>query len=291
VDSAGFGIAGVEIEDRDRDARITYYPGVSRSADAVPVNPGGQDASGIDIRIPNTAVFTVSGTVSGSQNLRRPDGTDARPAAMPFYLVSSDADNVDDPDILYLPHVGTENLGESRFELRGVAPGSYFLIVFQIPDRSALVSRVPLTVQDRDVSDLRLTLRPIPEVKGRIVIDGGASAVPPGPVGLQATPKERLPVLLSNTATRTTTQPTGEFTFPGLIEDIPYVPYVIGLPADAFVSDLHQRGLSVLTTAPRFVPTHQMGQLKFTSRCAVDLFKASCGIQPWVWKLLRPRFK
>jgi hypothetical protein len=242
VDSAGFAL-----DDRERDARVTYYPGVARSAEAIPVNPRGQDASGIDIRIPDTARFTISGVVSGLQNIRRPDGTEAPPAANGFYLVSADADNLDSAEILYLPNVSTENAGESRFELRGVAPGSYFLTAIHRPERSTLLSRVPLIVKDRDLRDVRLPLRPIPELKGRIVMDGGdSSAFRQGAVLLVFFTKERLPALIQDPRNGTPVGPTGEFTFTELAEDVPYVLNgVYGLPEDAYVSDIRQGGLSI----------------------------------------------
>jgi hypothetical protein len=77
-----------------------------------------------------------------------------------------------------------------------------------------------------------------------VIEGGGASAI--NSVGVEAVPKERLPLLLANpSTTRTEVHSTGEFTLPGLVEDIPYVLSIYSLPADAYVSDLRQGGLSV----------------------------------------------
>jgi hypothetical protein len=256
---------GLRIADDKVDARTTYYPGVVRTSEATPVVLRDQDLSGIDIRIPQTAEFKISGTLVGVPLMRFPDGREG-PARGSFFLVSSDPGNIDEPQALHVPNVGTDVSGETRFEIRGVVPGTYYLYAFV--GQSNLVNRIVVQVDDQDVKGLRMVLGPLHAVKGRFLVDGEDSAISWRGFGVSSSPHELLPIQLSGVAgTRLlgrlggTGQAPNEFTLEGLVEGVRYLPSFF-LPPDAYLADIRQGGSSVFNIGGVFRATAADGPIE-----------------------------
>jgi hypothetical protein len=250
--------AGLRTANDKRDARITYYPGVVRLSEATPVVLRDQDISGIDIRIPQSPEFKVSGTLAGVPLTRIQDGREG-PASGTFFLASADPGNIDEPQPLFDRTAATNVPGESRFEIRGVVPGTYYLYavvtVYAAVGQSNLVNRIVVQVQDQDVKDLRMVLGPLHSVKGRILIDGDASSISWSSFVVSSSPRALLPPQLSGAAGTLLRgrlggngQAPNEFTLEGLTEDVRYEPVLYNLPPDAYVADTRQSGSSVLTS-------------------------------------------
>jgi protocatechuate 3,4-dioxygenase beta subunit len=240
VDNGGFNKRS-----DDRDAMVSYYPGVLRTPEAVSITLRDRDESGRDVRIPRTPLFKISGTLVGLL----PD----RPLPnRSFFLGSAAPDNIDEPERLAIPNVETGAPGEARFEIRGVVPGIYHLYAETGANPFRLVRRTLVQIVDRDLIGLRIGFGPLPEVKGKILIEGDASAIPWSSMNVAVTPKELLPLLLGGSGVASNagrlgsnSQAPHEFTLAGLIEDVRYAPVLFGLPPDAYVADIRQGGSSV----------------------------------------------
>jgi hypothetical protein len=93
---------------------------------------------------------------------------------------------------------GAARDGDGRFELRGVAPGSYILTAALFVDKSFYSARVPLDVGAANVEDVQLQLAPGAEMQGRLRVEGDAP--------------------LDKKAVRVFLAPRGESTFGGGVE-------------------------------------------------------------------------
>jgi protocatechuate 3,4-dioxygenase beta subunit len=267
VDNAGSLTADDKV-----DARTTYYPGVVRTSEATQVVLRDQDVSGIDIRIPQTSEFKVSGTLVGVPLMRFPDGREG-PARGSFFLVSADPGNIDEPQALRVPNVATDVPGESQFEIRGVVPGTYYLYtlvtVYATVGQSNLVNRIVLQVENQDVNGLRVVLGPHHAVKGRFLIDGDASSISWRNLVVGSSPREFVPLLLSGVAGTLlrgrlggSGQAENEFTLEGLIEGVRYVPTIYGLPPDAYIADIRQGGSGIFNNGGVFRATAADGPIE-----------------------------
>jgi hypothetical protein len=228
-------------QDEGHDAQMFYYPGVVRTAEAIPIELRDRDATGIDIRTPRTPAFKVSGTLVDPMRIL---DSRERPANNTFYLVSAEPDNLDEPEALYVPNVGTETPGESSFEIRGVFPGAYYL--YAMTGQPRLVTRTIVQVQDHDVKGLRMVFSPRSDVKGRIRVDGNISTKG-WDMAIAVSPDELIPLLIGNSGgpSEAGRIAPNEFTLRGLIDDVRYTPVLSGLPSDAYVADVLQGGISI----------------------------------------------
>jgi protocatechuate 3,4-dioxygenase beta subunit len=178
----------------------TFFPAAGTVSAATIVQAvSGHERSGVDIAMRPTSTWQVSGTLS------LPDGTPA-----PLHAVHLlPADSADHPVIDAATAV-TDATG--RFTFLGVAPGTYVVRVVRLPAPGAgwhqsicggtgaieficsfqegppkpdasvstdplLFVEHPLTVDNRHVRDLALTLRPGSRMSGRVIFDG--STPPP----------------------------------------------------------------------------------------------------------------
>jgi len=222
-------------QNEGHDGQMFYHPGVVRTAEAIPIDLRDRDATGIEIRVPHTPAFKVSGTLV--------DPLQVAGGRERLYLVSAEPDNIDIAEALNLPNVGTETAGETSFEIRGVFPGAYYLYATR---GTSLVNRTLVQVEDHDVKGLRLAFRPRPDVKGRIRVDGNTSTRGWN-MAIAVTPNELLPPSLFNT---TALSEAGrivpnEFTLRSMIDDVRYTPVLSALPSDAYVADVLQGGISI----------------------------------------------
>jgi hypothetical protein len=166
----------------------TFFPAAPGTASATPVKVvSGQERNGVNVQVRSTRTFQVSGVVSA------PDG------AAPFNAVHLvPAESADFP--LFDAGIAITNAA-GAFTFYGVTPGQYIARVVRIPppppnyrlavlintdgERLGLVSSqpqqgamplgteplvfgyAPVSVDDRPVSGVTLTLRPGPVVRGR----------------------------------------------------------------------------------------------------------------------------
>jgi hypothetical protein len=143
-----------------------YYPGVElESASAVPVPEGG-DIQQIDFRLQSIRATTLRGRVSG------PVKFDSNQVQV--ILAHNDhgfASYIDRATAVVDPATG-------KFEIRRVAPGSYFLVASQLIKGEVFSARVPVEITAGvPPEELPIHVVPAVEAHGTVVMDDG-SAVP-----------------------------------------------------------------------------------------------------------------
>jgi hypothetical protein len=143
-----------------------YYPGVElESASAVPVPEGG-DIQQIDFRLQSIRATTLRGRVSG------PVKFDSN--QIQVILAHNDhgfASYIDRATAVVDPATG-------KFEIRRVAPGSYFLVASQLIKGEVFSARVPIEITvGVPPEELPIHVVPAVEAHGTVLMDDG-SAVP-----------------------------------------------------------------------------------------------------------------
>ena len=232
----------------DEFVRLSYYPGVVDSASAVSITLRGQDVTGIDMKMPIVPAFKISGTVFGVISETDSKGNPYQA----FYIGSSDSDSLEDPVLVSSRATRGTAPDEMNFEIAGIPPGSYLLYPLLrdsnnvVPPLNYSTSRLRVTVDDRNITEFRILARPMAEIKGRVTIKGDPSLIKVGNLRVQAVSTGRLPLLLNRVTSPVSGSSHGEFTLKGLIEDELYSLSVSGVPANSFIADIRQGGISVL---------------------------------------------
>ena len=134
-----------------------YHPGTTDQPAAVPVQVGsGGEVRGVDIRLSPTRTFRIRGSV----------GKPAGVAAVLAWSSKESGERVIDL------HIGES---ENRFELRGMPPGTYELIVE--PEDSGLkaLARQMVVVGDRHVDGVVMTLVVASEIHGTVKVEDAAT--------------------------------------------------------------------------------------------------------------------
>ncbi len=151
----------------------TYYPGVARADDAIPVRIAGRaDIRGIEFSPNSATTFNVSGRFTNP--FVRGAVTDYEYALAPRNTKFSETIGL------------TEHpqIGEDAFKFENVSPGSYDLYI-TYRDYVAASNGIPyvghtvVDVVDRDVTDLDVEVRKGLDVKIEIVLDESAAALKP----------------------------------------------------------------------------------------------------------------
>jgi hypothetical protein len=144
-----------------------YYPGVLdlQSASAVPVPEGG-DIQQVDFRLQSIRASTLRGRVWGAMKV------DSSP--MQVILAHNDhgfASYIDRSTAAVDPATG-------KFEIRRVAPGSYFLVASQLMKGEVFSARVPVEITAGvPPEDVTLHMSPAVETHGTVLMED-ASPVP-----------------------------------------------------------------------------------------------------------------
>jgi hypothetical protein len=142
----------------------TFHPGTTRVADAVSITIGFSDERrGLDITMQPAAGRRVSGLLVGG-------GPDAS-TTHTLTLMAAD----DDPPAIGITELPAARMTpEGAFDFAAVPPGKYTLEAYRSDGKKGLSATVPITVTDRDVSDVEVILREGATVKGRVEFSGSA---------------------------------------------------------------------------------------------------------------------
>lgn len=151
---------------RRRTFARAFFPGTTDPMAAVPVSVvSGQECAGIDLTIRAVPLLRLSGTVAGPSDL---------PEHIGLFLAMVS------PPTMFL-QTQTGSTSNRQFVLSEVPPGRYWLSasVFQRPPADAprgtaavmWWATVPITISDRDVTDVVLALQPAMSLSGQIVVD------------------------------------------------------------------------------------------------------------------------
>jgi hypothetical protein len=155
-----------------------YYPGVLDPASASEVAlPEGGELTGIDFRLAKIRALTVRGRIISPVE-------DFAASQMQIILAHADGNSAS-----YINRsAGAVDKNSGRFEFRGVAPGSYWLVASQIYRGRPLAGRVPVEVSSTGAPEnLTVTLTPSFTIEGRVEIAGAAAGLNKLNVRLQPT--------------------------------------------------------------------------------------------------------
>jgi hypothetical protein len=138
---------------------VTYYPNSTDAGMATKIIlAGGAEVGGIDPKLPSRGV-RVRGRVIQAEN---------KSTRMIVLLMPRS------PSVVVGPNLGPNTADQTSddFELRGVAPGSYYLyaITRSQPPLGLEWIRIPLEVADKEVDDIKVPITPAGSIKGRIVL-------------------------------------------------------------------------------------------------------------------------
>jgi hypothetical protein len=224
----------------------TFYPGTidGNAATHVKVTEGG-DVAGIDIDMRAGAGGKISGRIVTS--LVGPNGQPALPAN--FFLVPQSGGTLFDPATMNYQNQ-SPNRTNGQFELRGVFPGSYDLIV-TMPGANGVqvmgLGRTRVQVPNvGSVEDVAVNVKSGLQVKAHPVLDDGARGAPgtTPSVRLALRSLELYPAPFESSAISYTTDPSGDFVFPNVLEGH-YSLTATALPANSYIADVRMAGRSV----------------------------------------------
>jgi hypothetical protein len=163
------------VGDRVRVYRPAFWTNATNPASASPIDIRiGEHRSGVDLFVDTVDARRVTGTVID------PSGGLVEGASVRLYEVGGDSRLQ-----RALAVAQSTVAGSGRFDLLGVAPGSYVLEVVAFtrvtPGRGRSSStnsdlryaEIPLTVADKDIERVELRLQPGPRLTGRVVLDEG----------------------------------------------------------------------------------------------------------------------
>jgi hypothetical protein len=140
-----------------------YHPDSPQLEGAAPVEVrAGEEISGIDLRLPLTPVFHVSGTAN---------------AGSPADNMGISLQKRNHDQALEWETAGAFIGKDGSFDIAGVTPGDYFLFSFQSRENDRWVSaKIPLTTVAQDIAGLPAPAVARFEMKGGIRVEDGAAA-------------------------------------------------------------------------------------------------------------------
>jgi hypothetical protein len=189
----------------------TYFPSAAHANDAEPVDvAAGAEVRGLAIRLRKSRVFRIRG--------RAVLGADSSPAG--------------GVSLTLLPgNRGVKTLDDGRFEIEGVAPGSYSLMT---APGSVVTARIPLTVTEENLDGVVLTAGPGATIDGKL---RGAMAARVAVVPIGQAFEYGAEVMAG--------PPRGAFELPNLLP-VTYALEVDALPGDSYVKSVTFRGRPVV---------------------------------------------
>lgn len=137
-----------------------YYPNATDPAQATVIEvTQGNEVTGIDFRMRKARSFRIRGKVLD---------TDGQPARNVFISVAPAGDS-----FMFGPRGGTTARGNGgTFELTGIAPGSYNLVVNRADRGNRLQMIVPVVVGEQHLNDVNIQLAEPLTVKGVVRVEG-----------------------------------------------------------------------------------------------------------------------
>ena len=160
---------------------MTFYPSAPdvTAAAAVLLNAG-QEASGRDIQLRKTRVFTVQGRVAGSQK-----GPRVSLSMQPVDATSS--------GVFGMGRAASMRQKDGNFTFRGIVPGRYMLVAMT---NNRVDGRQEISVGDSDLTGIVVTLTEPGSIKGKVLFEPGSTAKPPILKGLRVslTPLDGVPM-------------------------------------------------------------------------------------------------
>jgi hypothetical protein len=193
----------------DDDSGPLFYPGVADLGRAKPlkVRPG-EDVRGIDFTFLSTPTYVVRGVVKGIPAV---PAASTQPA---FFLAGIEPRSPLPFDSRSAPRrMADVNATTGTFEIAGLLPGSYDVTasatVFTGSSSTVLRARLPVVIGSVSVENVILTLEPVWDIPGSLVVEGASpqSSTVPARMTVRAVP---------DVGGGAAVQPTGAFTLQGM---------------------------------------------------------------------------
>jgi len=194
--AAGGGRGGPE--ESIEDYVTTYYPNLTESTNAAPLNlVAGSEVRGIDIRLLKARYHHVSGSLAGlpaqgpasdAKQKGKGRGADAGFAlAGPGIVLSL----VPRGSAGGRQLAGASILADGTFEFPAVPPGSYYIVAQSAGAvQQRLTARAPVDVGNGDIDNVSIRLQPPLALSGSLTIDSTQPNVRMGSLRLTFTPTE-----------------------------------------------------------------------------------------------------
>jgi len=262
---------------QDRYAKTFHPQATDAQASSRLLVTDGAELVGTNIAIQNAAV-KLSGEVISTLTGTTASATAAPTSNANFYLLPQDPNILAEFAITPFSNLNGSR-GGGKFELRGVSPGLYDLIATMPDGRGrATPGRTRIAVGAQDLDNIKITIHPGVDVKVQVSLDGtpipalvqttstGSTAAPLRPIiagignsftvvngvtASAAAPNLRLALQPLEGIGFDFTAPvtvngdsSGAFVFSN-VPEARYTIQVTGLPANAFVADIRENGVSV----------------------------------------------
>jgi hypothetical protein len=228
----------------------TFYPGVNSVGEARIVSfRGGEETTGVDIRLRPSQSFKISGQINSLIPPPQPGAPGVNAAVL--MLVNRDPEIPDDSTprqiarVPLLPTVG-------NFEVANILPGFYDLFA-SIPDPSGQIAggqsvawgRARFDLSDRDLTGIAITVPASTEVKGTVSAVG---AKLPGGLRVQLLPADaamKIPAYALVQRRSALVTPEGTFAVPAVPEGRFRIGAVAGLGPDQYIAEVRQNAQNV----------------------------------------------
>jgi hypothetical protein len=145
-----------------------YYPGSADPSRASALDlHAGDELPGIDFTLVPVKTFSVKGRVY--------DAVNSRPAMHNMVLLEPRNTEI---ERWFMTSQNYVQDPQGAFELRGVVPGSYYLVAMSTEGDKQYTAREAIEVSDSDVEGVSLVVGPGIDLKGRIRVQGNAALDP-----------------------------------------------------------------------------------------------------------------
>ena len=196
---------------------MSYYPSARDLMSAAPILvTAGTALDGIDIRLRKTEAYSIRGRLDSPNGMR----IEIWPVGVPVWAVS--------------PRMVQVKTEDGAFEFGGIEPGQYQLLA--LGQSETRYARLLIQVEDREIEDLRLTVKRAFPVRGRLMPEREDKISLAG-VLVILSPRDRLPTkrLLGRS------DEDGNYVINGVIAG-KYEVQAVGLPEQTIVSEVHFGG-------------------------------------------------
>ena len=205
----------------------TYYPGTTEMGSAAPIEVRAAEEQRVNFTMVPTRVFKVSGRVV--------DATGQPVRQGMAMLMSRSGGFAAGPG-------GFAPIMNGKFEMRGVVPGSYYVMA-GTRDEDTQAGRRDVEVGDGDVDNVNLNLTEGAEMRGSVKFVDYAGK-PPDAMNIMLQPKRAGMFFGMSSATA---KADGSFVLKGVFPE-DYVTNISNIPADAFVKSVKVGGDETVTS-------------------------------------------
>ncbi len=232
TNAPGFAIDGARSAGPDEDYVTTYYPGTIDPAAAAQLEvPVGGQMRGIDIALSKARTVHVKGRVA--------TGSTGRQNAFAL-LLPRNAGGIFGP----LRNFPIDPSG--KFDIRGVVPGAYVLVVSVNDANSYRQGRMPIDVGAGNVEGVQLAIAPGADIKGRVRPENDSGPLDLTTVRISLQSREPNSMMFGGGMSQLKGE-EGAFEIKSAAPDL-YNVLVSGLPAGSYVKSIRSDQVDVLAS-------------------------------------------